>query len=96
MDTFQVFQAGNRARKMGAQVKIFDWAKAKNLIEQYNIQNVWAGLAEDWEWTSDKILVNGKWIENHGAYLSSVWATPVFISEEIKVDCWVYDVEKLT
>ena len=32
--------------------KVFDWTEAVYLIKKLGLKNAWAGLKEDWFWTS--------------------------------------------
>lgn len=77
--------------------KIFDWDKAAHLIVENGLIHVSAGLAEDWDWTSGKILQNGEIVPEEDTYtfLKSYWATPVLvddISEDV-YECWTTETE---
>lgn len=80
-----------REAKDGA--KVLDWEKAASIVEK-NKKDVWAGLAEDWEYTSGLIGENGKQKKSTSVYACSRWATPVVVvgdeydGEEI--ECWKY------
>ena len=78
--------------------KVFDWDKAARLIKENNLTNAYAGLDEDWWWTSGCILEDGKPFTEDYAYLASFWATPVLIykdedGEDAVIPCWCYKTE---
>lgn len=80
METLLAFMQGevNRGREM----KVFDWDAAAKYIKDNNIKNAWAGLSEDWEWTSGQILKGGKPVKDSGMYLASTWAMPVLVFDD--------------
>jgi len=59
----------------------FDWDKCRAWVAERQPLCVAAGLTEDWFWTAADIYRDGQWIEDHGAYLMSHWATPSFKAE---------------
>ena len=48
-------------------------------------------LGERFSWTAGTIYENGEPVLNHGAYLSSTWATPVIGLGGEALECWVYE-----
>ena len=73
---------------------VFDWDKAATIIRERGLKNVDAGLAEDWFWTGDSILKDGKPNFDSRAYLASFWATPVMRyylgdGEAVEIECWI-------
>lgn len=86
-------ERSRRARVNGDPFKFFDWDKLRAYIKEHGPASVDAGLLGDWNWTAATVYEDGKFIEEHGAYLHSLWATPAFIAtssqgEETTVECW--------
>ena len=73
--------------------RVFDWLKAVELIKEHNAKDAIAGLSTDMFWTSGTILVDGKIITDSYTYLSSDWATPVIVIDDVEYDCWKYQHE---
>lgn len=77
--------------------KVFDWLGAVELIKAYDIKNADAGLAEDWSFTADCILQDGKPRPNEDihAHLSSIWATPVLENTDTGAlfECWIWETQ---
>ena len=71
--------------------KVFDWDKAAKIIKEEQPESAYAGLAEDWEWTSGIIYENSKPIKNKYTYLASRWATPVLILDDKEIECYQPD-----
>lgn len=96
LDADAIFELAAIKRKANSKMKVFDWHKAVRIIKKYNIKNASAGLAEDWSYTGDVILKNGKPIttdDDTYTYLASVWATPVLLIEGTNegIECWCWD-----
>lgn len=80
VDTINGFLMGQAARAAGKPLKILDWDKLRNFVEEHKgeIADIFAGIKEDWHWTGDHVYSdNDGWIEPNMAYTESVWATPV-------------------
>lgn len=90
MDTLQAMIAINQATPDGNE-KVFDWDKAAKIIKEEQPKLVYAGLAEDWEWTGGLIYKNGKPVKNEYTYLASRWATPVLILDGEEIECYQPD-----
>lgn len=78
--TLEGFAMAQAARASGAEVNKLDMEKLKKYVEEHKgeINEVFAGLVEDWEWTGDKIYDRESgWIDDSMAYTSSLWATPI-------------------
>lgn len=73
--------------------RVFDWLKAVELIKEYNAKDAIAGLSTDMFWTSGTILADGKIVTDSYTYLSSDWATPVIVIDDVEYDCWKYQHE---
>lgn len=71
--------------------KVFDWHQAVNLIKEHDIKNASAGLMEDWEYTSGRILNNSVPVANEYTFLFSTWATPILVDEDTQEEypCWI-------
>ena len=90
---FKDFQEMNRFfMKMDKKktVNIFDEEKAIKIIKEYNIRNAYCGLKEDWGATFDTLTVEDGKVNTHGAYLESVWATPIIFDKHTgkEYDCY--------
>jgi hypothetical protein len=78
-------------------MKYYDYDKAKSIIEENKnkgLVEAILGMKEDWNWTSETIWDNGKYVmvleeDTEIAGISgSTWATPVlelFYSDETKI-----------
>lgn len=60
---------------------ILDWEKLETFVAERKPIEVSAGILNDWFWTAATIYKDGQYIENHGAYTHSCWATPGFKAE---------------
>lgn len=71
--------------------KVFDWAKAARIIKEQNITDAYAGLAEDWGWTSGIIFQDGKVVPQNKTYtyLASTWATPQLLINHKHINCYI-------
>lgn len=88
MNSLLAFAMGERARKMGAQSKVFDWDKAAQIILDTGAKYAAAGLSGDWEYTGDVILDDGLPVMNPDTFLSSVWATPELYVDGEYIECY--------
>jgi hypothetical protein len=95
MDTLSAFAMGEAARAAGNKSKIFDWEKAEKILKEKNPESADAGLEMDYEYTRDTIWRDGKFVEDHSAYLHSVWATPMLIINDTdeEIECWKWEGE---
>lgn len=94
MDTMAAFLRGQIARASGAKLRVFDWDRAAQIIVEKHASDAEAGLAEDWGWTADHILADGKpTAERGGTYLASTWATPTLEIDGERIECWRYEDE---
>lgn len=71
-----LFGAGRKA-KDGP--KVLDWERAAEFCASKKAP-VWAGLAEDWEYTSGLIWDGSRQVRDY-VYVASNWATPVLVIE---------------
>lgn len=76
MNSLLAFSMGERARAMGAELMVFDWDKAAQIIRDTGANYAAAGLRDDWEYTGGTIYKDGQPVKDDYTYLSSVWATP--------------------
>lgn len=83
----------DHVRKAPDGKKVLDWEKAAEIVRGTR-EDVFAGLAEDWDSTGGLIGSGGKQQRNdEDAYVVSVWATPVVaIGSECNegIECWKY------
>lgn len=92
--TYSMIAKGEQARRDGSIAKVFDWDKAREIINQNPTHTYSAGLVEDWFWTGGTIWESGEQV-NAYCYLASIWATPILRDEndEINHECWIYKTE---
>lgn len=64
------------SRHASDHVNVFDWAEAARLLRAGNVTEASTGLLEDWFWTGDYILVDGRPLAKTDAFLRSHWAPP--------------------
>lgn len=73
--------------------KVLDWDRAREICRGTD-EHVYAGLAEDWTYTSAMIYDGEKFVEERlgNLYVFSRWATPVvrigYVGDG--VECWKY------
>lgn len=67
---------------------VFDWDRAAELIREHGARHAVAGLSSDMEWTAGDIFADGKPVLDGGAYLASLWATPVLVLGGEEIECW--------
>lgn len=83
----------DHVRKAPDGKKVLDWEKAAEIVRGTQ-EDVFAGLAEDWDNTGGLIGSDGRQQRNdEDAYVISVWATPVVaIGSESNegIECWKY------
>ena len=81
----------NEAIDNGGVAKVFNWIKAANIIKENPEKTWYAGLLEDWYWTSDIIWKNGHTTDCDELYPYSIWATPILMSTDNSefIECWV-------
>ena len=85
-------------------MKVYNYKKAKELIEKYkdqDLKHVYLGMKEDWSWTSETIWSNNKYLvklkkdTRIAGIKSSYWATPVieleFGDHLLTTDCYTYE-----
>lgn len=79
------------AQNAGKLPKVFDWHKAARLIAERKPSIVYAGLAEDWEYTLGVIFRNGSIVTSDLStmHLFSVWATPVIEIDGEVLECYI-------
>lgn len=57
-------------------MKTLDWEKVRQFIAERAPVSVAAGLLQDWYYTAATVYENGAFVDDHGAYVTSYWATP--------------------
>lgn len=77
-------------------VKYMDWEKAEKICLEHPYSVVYAGLAEDWGWTSGKIYENGKWYDGGTLYDRSKWATPILDVDGEEIECFTHEEHERT
>lgn len=76
MNSLLAFAMAEQARAAGAELMVFDWDKAAQIIRDTSAKHAYAGLRDDWEYTGDTIYEDGQPVKNCDTYLASVWAVP--------------------
>ena len=69
----------------------FDWDKAVDIIQKKKLSNAVAALAEDYMWSSARILDGGEVTEMPWMhFFASDWATPCLYDEihDVAYECW--------
>ena len=81
------------ATKPIGQMKYIDWEKAKKICEAHPDSEIYAGLQEDWGYTSGLIFSNGSCTREDEGYIfvSSTWATPILDVDGEEIECWTYE-----
>lgn len=88
MDTISAFIRGTANR--GQRIRVFDWAKALQILNEKKPDSAGAGLSSDLEWTGGTIWLEGKPYYDGYTFLASNWAIPVLIIDGEEIECWVY------
>lgn len=71
-------------------MKCMDWYKVERLIKENPTATVYAGLKEDWGYTSGLIYSKGKYYCGC-VYGTSCWATPIVDIDGEEIECWTTD-----
>ena len=69
--------------------KYMDWEKAKHIVKNNPKAKIYAGLQEDWGYTSGLIYDNGEYYDGGMCFYGcSYWATPILMVDGREVPCW--------
>ena len=77
--------------KVPGRMKYMDWKKVDEVIAAHPTATIYAGLREDWSYTSGVIYSNGTYYDGGCLYCESSWATPIVDIEGKEFECWTYD-----
>ena len=69
-------------------MKYMDWNKAEQICKDHPNSVIYAGLQEDWGYTSGKIFDHGKFYDGGILYDQSKWATPILDVDGEEIECW--------
>lgn len=78
------------ARGTASKKKYMDWQKVKQIIQEHPNSTIYAGLQEDWGYTSGLIYKNGQYYDGGGFYGCSTWATPILDVDGEEIECWTH------
>lgn len=75
------------ATKPIGSMKYMDWKKVQQIVDENPDAVIYAGLQEDWGYTSGLIYAKGKYYDGyvHGC---SIWATPIVDVDGEEIECW--------
>ena len=81
------------ASRLGNKLKVFDWARAAEILRERGLPDAEAGLQNDMEWTGGSIMRDHKPVPREETYtfLASIWATPILVINDEEISCWKYD-----
>jgi len=90
----EAMMRGAEARARGQRrLMVFDWDKARQILEARGWPDAEAGLSSDWGCTGGQIVKDGKPYHDSYTYLASIWATPSLLIEGEEIECWVWEDE---
>lgn len=69
-------------------MKYMDWSKAEQICKEHPNSVIYAGLQEDWGYTSGKIFDHGEYFNGGDLYDQSKWATPILDVDGKEIECW--------
>lgn len=93
-EAFALVVKAQAAKAAGNKMKTFAWDKAARILRKRGATEASAGLEGDWGPTAGTILENGKPCMDCGAYLHSLWATPMLEIGEERIECWEWETKK--
>lgn len=81
------------ATKPIGRMKYMDWEKAKQICEAHPDSEIYAGLQEDWGFTSGLIFSHGSCTREDACniFVRSTWATPILDVGGEEIECWTYE-----
>lgn len=71
--------------------KYMDWEKVKQIVAEHPDSVIYAGLQEDWGWTSGVIYARGVYYDGGIFFGCSTWATPILDVDGEEIECWTYE-----
>lgn len=69
-------------------MKYMDWNKAEQICKDHPNSVIYAGLQEDWGYTSGKIFDCGTFYNGGDLFDQSKWATPILDVDGEEIECW--------
>ena len=72
-------------------MKYMDWDKVEQICKEHPDSIIYAGLQEDWGYTSGKIFDHGVYFDGGNLYDQSKWATPILDVDGKEIECWTKD-----
>lgn len=74
--------------KPRGQMKYIDWRMVQRIVEEHPDSVIYAGLREDWGYTSGLIYAKGKYYDGY-VFGQSNWATPIVDVDGEEIECYV-------
>ena len=71
-------------------MRYMDWQKVQQIVNEHPDSVIYAGLQEDWGYTSGLIFAKGKYYDGY-VYGCSSWATPIVDVDGVEIECWTYE-----
>jgi hypothetical protein len=72
-------------------MKYMDWQKVQQIVDKNPDAVIYAGLQEDWGYTSDLIYAKGKYYKGTYVYGCSTWATPIVDVDGEEIECYTLE-----
>lgn len=69
-------------------MKYMDWNRVEQICKEHPDSVIYAGLQEDWGYTSGKIFDNGVFYNGGDLFDQSKWATPILDVDGEEIECW--------
>ena len=76
-----------------SKMKYMDWQKVQQIVNENPDAVIYAGLREDWGYTSGLIYAKGKYYNGY-VYGESCWATPIVDVDGKEIECWTHEETK--
>lgn len=97
MDMARMYDKALAAKVAGTKRRVFDWARAAQIIAERQPDAADGGLKEDWFGTAAVIYADGAIVRGN-PYLVSMWATPILVlafvdADPIEIECWITEDE---
>lgn len=74
--------------------RYMDWNKAMRIIAEHPHATIFAGLMEDWDFTSGLVYDNGTFCHEY-VFANSRWATPILVVDGEEIECWTYEKRRI-
>lgn len=78
------------ATKPIGDMKYMDWKEIQQIVNEHPDSVIYAGLQEDWGYTSGLIYARGKYYDGN-VFGCSTWATPIVDVDGEEIEVWTYE-----